>query len=268
MSGIAALQMYDLPALRQATDALWTGIAAALRARGQAAPESLTRGVDPYDVWRDPALLFAQTCGYPYWNRLRDHVRLVATPVYSAPGCEGPRYRSAIVVRADDTARGLSDCKGYRPAVNARDSQSGHNALRAAVAPLARGAPLLGCGIETGAHLASADAVAGGAADIAAIDCVTWALAGRAAPDAVAGLRRIAWSLAAPALPFVTAAMRDDAGVAILRDALKAALAEENLAEARAALMLEDVVFLREDAYATIPAMEAAAGAAGQPPLL
>ncbi|MEM7496932.1 MAG: PhnD/SsuA/transferrin family substrate-binding protein [Pseudomonadota bacterium] len=268
MAALAALQMYDLPALRGATDALWGGIARALSSRGIPAPAVLMRGRPVAEAWEDPALLLAQTCGYPFWTALRGNVRLVATPLYTAPGCEGPHYRSAIVVRADDRAATLAECRGYRPAVNARDSQSGHNALRAAVAPLARRAPFLGRAVETGAHLASARAVAEGAADIAAIDCVTWALAGEAAPAAVAGLRRIDWSPAAPALPFITAGARDDATLDALREALAEAMADAALAPARRALMIDGVTVLREDAYAVISAMEVAAEAAGQPALL
>jgi len=268
VSGLAALQMYDLPALRPQTDALWAGIAAELRARGVNAPGALTRAADVHAPWRDPALLLGQTRGYPFWHALRGHVRLVATPVYAAPGCDGPTYRSAIIVRQDDPAQGLPACRGYRPAVNGRDSQSGHNALRAAVAPLAGEASFFGAGLETGAHLASAKAVAAGEADIAAIDCVTWALAQRWAPEAVAGLRRIGWTPAAPALPFITAGGQEDAVVQALQDTLYAALASPTLAEARSALMLADVAVLREEAYSTIPAMEVAAEAAEQPALL
>ncbi|MEL6766509.1 MAG: PhnD/SsuA/transferrin family substrate-binding protein [Pseudomonadota bacterium] len=268
MSGLAALQMYDLPVLRPATDALWAGIAEALRDLGVTAPDALSRADNVHAPWRDPALLLGQTCGYPYWHGLRGHVRLVATPVYAAPGCEGPTYRSAIVVRENDPAACLAACRGYRPAVNGRDSQSGHNALRAAVAPLIAESPFLALGVETGAHLASARAVAAGEADIAAIDSVTWALAQRWAPETVASLRRIGWTLAAPSLPFITAGGQEDAVVEALREALQAALASPALAEARDALMLERVEVLREEAYAVIPAMEVAAEAAGQPPLL
>ena len=90
-----------------------------------------------------PASILSQTCGYPYATRLRGRVRLVATPVYRAEGCDGARYRSVLLVRADDRAENLADLRGRRVALNADDSQSGHNALRAAVAPLAQRRPLL-----------------------------------------------------------------------------------------------------------------------------
>jgi hypothetical protein len=40
------------------------------------------------DHWVEPHLLLSQTCGYPLRYVLKDHVRLVATPCYAAPGCE------------------------------------------------------------------------------------------------------------------------------------------------------------------------------------
>src|SRR5208337_3099340 len=68
MSGsapIAALPMYDFPEIAAANDALWAAIAAGLKARGVGAPARLTRGEDIAALWRDPGLVFGQTCGYP-----------------------------------------------------------------------------------------------------------------------------------------------------------------------------------------------------------
>ncbi|MEM8596819.1 MAG: phosphate ABC transporter substrate-binding protein, partial [Pseudomonadota bacterium] len=143
MPRLASLAMYDTPS---ASAAFWSAIADRLRQRGIAAPDRLSE-LPAEIVWRDPDLLFAQTCGYPLTSALAGLVRLVAVPVYAAEGCEGPTYRSAIVVHHDDPATDLADCAGYLPAVNYRASQSGQNALRAAVAPLARGGPFLAPGL-------------------------------------------------------------------------------------------------------------------------
>jgi hypothetical protein len=41
------------------------------------------------EVWTDPRLLLAQTCGYPYVMALKEKgIRVVATPLYDAPHCE------------------------------------------------------------------------------------------------------------------------------------------------------------------------------------
>ena len=44
-----------------------------------------------------PASFFGQTCGYPYVSGLKDAVRLIATPEYGFPGCEGASHRSFII---------------------------------------------------------------------------------------------------------------------------------------------------------------------------
>ncbi|MEM6942481.1 MAG: PhnD/SsuA/transferrin family substrate-binding protein [Pseudomonadota bacterium] len=268
MARRVALEMYDPPWLAWANDALWSGIRSALITRGIDAPDRLERGVTSAGFWRDRHLLLSQTCGYPFWTALRGEVQLVATPTYSAPGCDGPNYRSAILVRADDPARVLADCAGYRPAVNARDSQSGHNALRAAVAPLSRDRSFLAPGRATGAHLASMQAVAAGYADIAAVDCVTHALIADAMPDLDASLRRIAWSPPAPGLPFITAASTSTETLDALRAALHDVAEDPDFLEVRNALKLEGFVVLRDEAYAAVEVMEVASDAAGQPPLL
>src|SRR5258708_16287323 len=101
---IAALPMYDWPQVRDAHDACWTALADRLTAAGLCdVPRELTRDLGHFDVWRHPALLFAQGCEYPLAKSFADQVRLVATPRYSAPGCEGARDRSAIVGRRDGT---------------------------------------------------------------------------------------------------------------------------------------------------------------------
>ena len=63
---IAVLPMYDFPWTAAANDALWTAMAAWLIEAGVEAPKALTRGPDLDAQWRDPGLVFGQTCGYPY----------------------------------------------------------------------------------------------------------------------------------------------------------------------------------------------------------
>lgn len=259
--------MYDWPELRAETDRLWQALRDALGRSRLAAPETLTRERPEADLWRDPDLLFAQTCGYPYATALRGTVRLVATPVYHFDGCAGPTYRSAIVVHSDDTAESLADLRGRRAAYNAADSQSGYSAFRAAIAPLANEAPFFAGTVETGGHLASMMAVATGAADCAAIDCVCLGLARRVRPDLTDRLRVLAWSDPAPALPFVTAARRSDREVERLREGLETVLADPALSQTRAVLGLRGIEILPDDAYDAILAMARMAIETGYPDL-
>ncbi|OWJ64048.1 hypothetical protein BWR60_26680 [Inquilinus limosus] len=243
--------MYDFPEVRWATDALWAAVAARLSAAGIAAAPALDRESSLPDLWTDPALLLSQTCGNPYVRRHRDRLRLVATPCYSAPGCDGPRYSSLLVVREDAPGTGLADFGGSVCAVNEWGSLSGWVAL-AAVLPEPPDR-FFRAALVTGAHVDSLAAVAAGDADIAAIDCVTYALLQRYRPAATAGLRAIGRTATAPGLPLVTRRDASDETVEALRAALRGVLADPALAEARAALLIEGIELLGEADYDAIP---------------
>lgn len=262
---IASLGMYDPRWLQGANDALWAGLARHLRSQGLGAvPQSLTRDRPLDAIWTAPDLLLAQTCGYPLTMRLGDAVRPVATLIYDAPGCEGAWHRSALVVRHDDPAQDLGALRGRRVAINARDSNTGMNLLRHAVAPIAKGARVFAQVIETGAHARSVMAVAGGRADLAAIDAVTLALLHDRYPGLARRIRVLGWTAPSPGLPLITAA---DGPVEPLRAALTAVLADPALAGARRALRIAGMQVLDRGNYAVIPAMARAAAAAGYPDL-
>jgi len=206
---IAALPMYDWPEERARVD----GGYAALRARVPALPAGLTRDRDLHELWRDPALVLSQTCWGPLSLGLSAHLRVLAQPDYSdVPGGRGPFYRSAIVARA-----GGARAKGAAPvptgpgaalpalagrlAFNARDSLSGWLALLQDLGDPSGWATGM---LETGGHRNSVRAVAEGHADLAAIDCRSWALALIHEPCA-RGLVVIGWTAERPGLPYVTA---------------------------------------------------------------
>ena len=223
---IAGLPMYDLLALRPATDAFWAAIRRSLVAQGVAdVPAGLTRDLDPETLWTHPDLLLAQACGLPLVTLLAGRVRFVATPVYAVAGCSGGDYRSWLVVRDADAITSPADLEGSIAAVNAAHSQSGANALAILTAPSAAGRPFFGDIRLTGAHTASLDAVRTGKADCAAIDCVTWHHLAQTDPIVTASLRILAASPPVPALPFITSISTDEATLARLRAALQAAIA-------------------------------------------
>ena len=116
-------------------------------------------------------------------------------------------------------------------AVNAADSQSGWGALA--------DAGLGGPAVVTGSHAASMDAVAGGAAALAAIDVVSWDLG----PHPALTVR--ATTPPTPATPFVTG--RADLA-APLHDALAEAIAAM-APEDRAAIRLAGILRLPDGAY-------------------
>ena len=261
---LASLPMYDLPALREQTDGWWAGLARALRAEGlQDVPDRLTRGGELAALWQAPDLLFSQTCGYPLTHALKGRVTLLATPVYDCPGCRGGHYHSEILVRDDSGFRRLEDLRGTRAVVNEPGSQSGYNALRAVVAPLAGGRRFFASVERSGGHVHSMAAVAGGSADVCAVDTVTYRLLAKAQPEAVAGLRRLMASPSAPALPYITRLHIPSSDLERLRGGLRRAFDDPALRDLRSALLLADVVVMPVAAYGRIVDMETEAEALG-----
>jgi ABC-type phosphate/phosphonate transport system substrate-binding protein len=265
---LASLGMYDQPWLHAANDALWADIARRLRAAGwRDVPARLARDRPLEAIWRDPRLILAQTCGYPLATALRDAVTVVVRPLYGWPGCAAGTHRSFVVVRADAPFGAMRDLAGACAAINGRDSNTGMNLLRHALAPFAANGRFLGRVVETGAHLASLAAVSAGKADLAAIDCVTFGLAARHRPSATAGLRVLSETAPSPTLPFVAAGDAGPAEVTSLRVALGEAIADPANAEAVAALGLCGVEPAKLEDYAVLLGYEDEAARAGYPVL-
>jgi len=264
---VASMPMYDPPEARWAVDAWWAGLARAFRAEGLDAPDTLVRPQPFWATWRDPALLFSQTCGYPLMFGFERDLRPIATPCYAAEGCEGPLYRSAVVVRKDAPYAAVADLQGAVCAMNGWESHSGMNALRALVAPHARGGRFFARVEVSGGHRASMAMVGEGRADVAAIDAVTLALNRRHNPAVLEPLRILCWTDPAPGLPLVTRAGADDATVARLYAGILSALADPALAPARDALLITGIVPATLETYRPMVAFEERAKALGYPVL-
>lgn len=198
---IAALPMYDFDDLVTANDTLWQLIGGGAAKAGIMAPEALLRGPDLWDIWQAPDLLLAQTCGYPFRARLHPQVALIGTPDYGVEGCGPGQYCSVFVARADDPRARLADFDGTALAYNEPLSQSGWAAPQTEAARLGLRFP---AGLRTGAHRATAHAIAEGRADLGALDAVTWRHVQRLDPVAGA-LRVVARTAPTPGLPLITA---------------------------------------------------------------
>ncbi len=262
---LASLAMYVTPPpLGQATQELWSFLRAHLAEAGLAGlPERLDTGIAHDAAWLRPDLVLSQACGYPYVKSLRGRVRLVATPVYSHPGCDGPLMRSFVIVSRDSGARSLADLRGTIAAINSPDSNSGSNLFRAAIAPLAENGRFFAGVVETGSHGASIDAVSAGRAGCAAIDCITFGNIRRFDPQRLGGVRVLAETVCGPGLPFITAADASDERVALLRRALAAAIAAPALAGARDTLGLVRFDVLCDGDYEPLARLAEEAIAAG-----
>jgi len=234
MNTKASLPMYDWPEIGNATDAFWRGFSR------HAGLSGALRRDDRHDIlWREPDMIFSQTCGYPFTHEFQGRLKYIATPHYDCDGCDGPDYSSFIF------ARDMAFKKG-RPAINSMDSMSGMLALRLVL-------PKLDNPLITGSHVASLEAVQSGKADVCAIDAVVVELARRHRPHLLSGLFQIAQSPMVPSLPFVTRA----GNVAKLREALHKAFVDPSLVKARSAMMLANFSILPASAYDVILELEA-----------
>lgn len=254
---IADLPWYDLPELGAATDAWWRGIASHLRERGvDRVPEHLQREGCHVARWRSGDLLLSQACGYDVLYDAAPWIAPVATPCYRDSGADGPRYASAVVVRADSGRRRLADLRGARFLVNEASSHSGNNALRPLVAERCTAGRFFAQVRASGSHTDSLGAVQDGDADAACIDQVVLGLLRRVRPDALRGLEVIATTAAAWAPPYVTSRRTPPALRALLREALFAACRDPGLADCREALGIEGFEVLPDDAYRDLQRFE------------
>ena len=271
MSGetlIAVLPMYDFPWAAAANDALWAAMSARLAEAGVRAPTRLTRDGELAALWRHRGLIFGQTCGYPYVTGLKDTVTLIAAPEYSFPGCTDASHRSFIIRRASDPRCVLKEFRGAVAALNAHDSNTGMNLFRAMIAPIAGGTAFLSSIVVTGSHEASVAAVDNGQADLASIDCVSFALLGRGRPELIERVAIVAESPLLPCLPFIAAASLPALMIAAVRKALIAALADPDLADVRAVLGLTGVRVVTPADYDRVMEIEREAAAADYPHLM
>jgi ABC-type phosphate/phosphonate transport system substrate-binding protein len=242
---IASLAMYAWPETQAATDRFWALIRDGLRERGVAAPEALETAHPFMETWTAADMVLSQTCGRPFRLGLHETVQLVGTPDYGLADCPPGYYRSALVVRARDPRTALAQFEGARLAYNGQDSQSGWAAplVHAATAGVAFDAR-----IETGAHVASARAVAAGRADIAGLDAMTWDLIKRY-EDSAADLRVLDWTAPTPGLPYITARGQP---VDLIGGAVAEAIQALDLHD-RITLRLKSLVRIPPEAYLAVP---------------
>jgi ABC-type phosphate/phosphonate transport system substrate-binding protein len=241
---VASLPMYDWPEIRVHTDEFWNGIAKHTGLVGL-----LQRDGSYADVWKQPNLIFSQTCGYPFTHKFKGLLRYVATPHYAAEGCSGPLYSSSIFAREKGP---LLEFNKSTAAINATDSMSGMLALKLAVAPFMQGGEFFAHTLVTGSHLDSLAAVRENRADLCAIDAVCVALARRYRPHALQGLVEITKTPMVPGLPYVTRAEDPEK----LVQALKKTFADPALANCRQALLLNGFSVLKVEDYQQIIDLE------------
>ena len=151
----------------------------------------------------EPGLWFGHTCGYPLMTRLKDFISPFCVPLFNVPGTDGKCYASRIIVAADSAIDSIKASRGCVAVMNNPDSNSGMNVLRHAVAGVSDSEQFFSSVVTSGGHLHSLEAVASGAADIAAIDCVSYQLIADWRPELCAGIKIIGDSIKTCGLPLV-----------------------------------------------------------------
>ncbi|TGQ39932.1 PhnD/SsuA/transferrin family substrate-binding protein [Mesorhizobium sp. M00.F.Ca.ET.220.01.1.1] len=200
------------------------------------APDPATLPPDELDfhqLWLSPALLFGQTCWGPMELGLARHVRVVAQPNYDAfEGGQGELYSSAVVMAAGggssvaspQNAKALIPIdllRGRRFTFNNPDSMSGLIGLTRDLEAMGESLDIFASRSESGGHRSSIVAIAEGRADIAAIDCQSWALAQRFEP-AAREVKVVGWTARRKGLPYITARTTPAPIIAAMREAVAA----------------------------------------------
>ena len=264
----ASMPMYDIREVRKALDDLWCGLSHSLRREGLVdVPDKILHGVDVNVLWGDPMLFFSQCCGYDVVNRYAGKLQLLATPHYGAEGCEGSKYASVVVVAEDVPATDVLHMSGAVCVVNGTESHSGMNALRALIAPASREGRFFSKVRVSGSHVASLEMLRNREADVASIDCVTYALLESYRPQALSGTHMLGWTDRASAIPYVTRADADDDTVARMRSALHDVFANPDFRTTRQALYLKSLEVLPVQVYEEITGLQAFAARTGYPVL-
>lgn len=200
---VASLPMYvsNMGAVAQ----LWAVVGALMREQGLVhTPQELTWPADLHAHWLNPDLVLSQACGYPFIDDLAGKVQLVGCFQYDAAQCEGSVCRSVLIARNEHASLPLEGFRGLRAAFNSVTSQSGYNAFRDRFAPISMNGNFFGSTLKTGGHRLSVDAVRTGMADLASIDCVTYAGLARYTPEAIAGVSIVGTTAPYPGLPLIT----------------------------------------------------------------
>lgn len=189
--------------------------------------------LDFHELWLSPALLFGQTCWGPMELGLARHVQVIAQPNYDAfEGGQGELYSSALVMAAGGGSSVASPqngkavipidlLRGKRFIFNNPDSMSGLIGLTRDLEAMGEGLDIFASRGESGGHRSSIVAVAEGRADIAAIDCESWALAQRFEP-AAKGVKVVGWTARRKGLPYITSRTTPEKTIALMREAVAA----------------------------------------------
>ena len=108
---ISSLRMYEFPELQNSLDNYWNLIHNELLSNDINSPLSLDTSINEQQVWLDPNLVLAQTCGMPYRQFLHEKVTLIGTPDFGLDDCHQGYYNSVFISNINDSRKHLFDFK-------------------------------------------------------------------------------------------------------------------------------------------------------------
>jgi ABC-type phosphate/phosphonate transport system substrate-binding protein len=174
--------------------------------------------------------------------------------------------KSQFIARVSDKpgqSQSLENFRAKTVAFNDTNSQSGYNALRAALAPLSTDGHFFSQRVLSGSHRRSIELVQSGEADLASIDCVTLAGFRANQPQLLDGVVVVGESEPYPGLPLITSLDTTADEIQLLRQALNDVTRDPRNAEVCGSLFINKFEPLDVARYQTILEMEQAALKAG-----
>jgi len=177
------------------------------------------------------SLLLGQMCSLTFSASQPGMPFYLGSYILEEEGLTPGYYRSVIIVSDKHKALNLSaeNLETLCAAISEPDSFSGRFALYQAVHNSFQPCKFAKT-LYTGAHLNTLVSVASGAADIGAIDCLTWRILQTLLPEQVAQVHVVSTSPQMPGPPLVTMLPDDSIARAHLQAAIDAAFADADIA--------------------------------------
>ena len=240
----ASLPMYDLPECRKATDAWWSGVSRHMHDAGITdVPTQLQHDIPVNTLWESNDLFLSQCCGFDVIHGYKNTLNTLLVTDWNAEGCLSGEYSSWVVVHEDSPFENISDLYNRTAIINGIESHSGMNSLMPLVQPYSQDGTFFSRIKVSGSHVDSLLAIQQRHADVAAIDCVTYALLKRYRPQALEGICIIGQTASAPAHPLVTTSNTSPHVFIQMQQALEAAFNDSTLDDVREAILLKKGLF-------------------------
>lgn len=227
---IACLDMYNWPESREIFAAYWQRVHAHLLSQGVNAPATLTvKDEDLRQLADDGELLLGQICGITYARNNAEQQRFTPLGAFICDDdeLESGTYCSVLVAKHGHDID-LNSPEELTAAVNGYGSLSGWIVLAQYFSGQSENTPFSDV-LISGSHRHSAEMVAQGEADIAALDIISWTMLERFAPDMTSALKVVGRTPALPGLPLVTSTHHDAETIALLKEALYQSMTDPDI---------------------------------------